>query len=128
MLTLGGACAQAGGLTSLRSFTMTVYLKSMTEAWINATELLLKESPIEVFQSYMSHSYRKEALAISFCFRIVSQHRDHLVRFSFQPQRIGLGAVEHVCISCPKLEELFVVIEYAEMVSFFSYSGNPSTY
>jgi hypothetical protein len=33
-----------------------------------------------------------------------------------------------VCISCPKLEELFVVIDYSEMVYFPSYSGYPFTY
>ncbi|KAI0265730.1 hypothetical protein BGY98DRAFT_538290 [Russula aff. rugulosa BPL654] len=55
------------------------------------------------------------ALADTFCVRVVNQHRDHLVRFSLNRQCISLGAVEHVCISCPRLEELFVAVKFTEM-------------
>ena len=120
-LALGGVCAKAGGLTSLRSFTSTIHRRSLTETWLNATELLLQESPIEVFQTYVPNSDSKGALVDTFCARFVNQHRDHLVRFSFHRQRIGLGAVEHVCISCPRLEELFVAIDYAEMVNLLPF-------
>jgi hypothetical protein len=115
MLTLGGACTKEGGLSSLRSFTSTIY-KPSTDAWITGTELLLKESPLEDFQSYMPEYDSGGALADTFCVRVVNQHRDLLVRFSFHRQCISLGAVEHVCISCPRLEELFVTVKFTEMV------------
>ena len=107
---------KAGGLTSLRSFTSTVYHNILAEPWIDAIDLLLEGSPIEVFQSYMSKSDLKGALADTFCIRVINQHCDHLVRFSFHRQCIGLATVEHACISCPRLEELFVAIHHAEMV------------
>jgi hypothetical protein len=116
MLTLGGACTEAGGLSSLRSFTSTIYDKPLTDAWRTGIELLLKESPLEVFQSYMSNYDSDGALADTICVRVVNQHRDHLVRFSFHRQRISLGVIEYMCISCPRLEELFVTVKFTEMV------------
>ncbi|KAN0116626.1 hypothetical protein V8E52_005770 [Russula decolorans] len=108
-------CTKAGGLSSLRSFTSTIYYKPLPDAWITGTELLLEESPLEVFQSYMPDYGSDGALADTFCVRVVNQHRDHLVRFSFHRQCISLGAVEHVCISCPRLEELFVTVKFTEV-------------
>jgi hypothetical protein len=116
MLTLGGACMKEGGLSSLRSFTSTIYYKPLADAWITGIELLLKESPLEVFESYMPDYDSDGALADTFCVRVVNQHRDHLVRFSFHRQCISLAAVEYVCISCPRLEELFVTVKFTEMV------------
>ena len=112
-------------MSSLRSFTWTIYYESFTDAWITGTELLLEGSPLEVFQSYMPDSESDTALADTFCVRVVNQHRDHLVRFSFHRQCISLDAVEHVCISCPRLEELFVTVKFTEMVylTFFFLGG-----
>ena len=107
---------KAGGLSSLRSFTSTIHYKPLTNAWISGIELLLEESPLEVFQSYMPNCDSDGALADTFCVRVVNQHCDHLVRFSFHRQCISLGVVEHVCISCPRLEELFVTVKFTEMV------------
>ncbi len=118
MLSLGGACAKAGGLSSLSSFTFTstIYYIPLTDAWITGTELLLKESPLEVFQSFLPGYDSDGALADTFCVRVVDQHHNHLVRFSSHRQCISLGAVAHVCISCSMLEELFVVVKFTEMV------------
>ena len=126
MLTLGGVCAKAGGLSALHSFASTIYYKPLTNAWITGTELFLKQSPLEVFQSFMSESEFDSdgALADTFCVRVVNQHRDHLVRFSFHRQCISLGAVENVCISCPRLEELFVAVKFTEMVYLPFFFGN----
>lgn len=128
MLTLGGTCTKAGGLPSLRSFTSTHYYKrladTLADAWKTGTELLLKESPLEVFQSYMPDYDSDGVLADTFCVRFVDQHHDHLVRFSFHRQCISLGAVEHVCLSCPRLEELFVTVKFTEMVYLPFFFGN----
>lgn len=120
MLTLGEACMKAGGLSSLCSFTSSHYHEALTDAWITGTELLLKESPIEVFQSYLpvpgGHDVSGGVLADKFCVHVVDQHHDHLVRFSFNRHCVSPGAIEHVCASCPRLEELFVTIKFTEMV------------
>jgi len=108
---------KAGGLSSLRSFMSTIYYKlgPFTDAWITGIELLLKESPLEDFRSYILPDDSVGVLADTFCVRVVNQHRDHLVRFSFHRQCISLGVVEHVCISCPRLKELFVTVKFTEM-------------
>src|SRR6266852_95477 len=125
MLSLGIACARAGGLSSLRSFTFsTIYSTQLTDAWITGTELLLKESPLEFFQSYMPDYDMDKTLADAFCVRVVDQHRDHLVRFSSHRRCISLGAVEHLCISCSNLEELFVAVDFTEMVHLLSSFGD----
>ncbi|KAI9509537.1 hypothetical protein F5148DRAFT_996446 [Russula earlei] len=116
MLMLGRTCMNVGGLTSLLSFTLATHPKSLVHSWMNGTELLLKASPLEIFQIYVPDSAVEGAAADMFCVRIVEQHRDRLSMFSFHPQRIGLGVIEDVCISCLRLEELFVVIYDAEMV------------
>ena len=105
-------------MSSLRSFTSALDYKPLTDAWVTGTELLLKESPLEIFQSYVNVS--DEALADTLCARIVDHHRDHLVRFSFHQQWISIDSVEHVCTSCPRLEELFVTVKFTEMVFLLS--------
>ena len=129
MLSLGGACINAGGLTSLRSFTSTVYdaIRTGSGAWMDAIDLLVKESPIEVLQSYMSHSAFAGMLGDSFWIRVVNQHKDHLVRLSLHRQRVSPELVDHVCINCPRLEELFATVNGPEVVCpSFSFCG--STY
>src|SRR5258707_6980227 len=120
MSMLGGACMKAGGLTSLRSFTSTIRRKTWTasKAWLDGTELLLEESPIAVFQCSLPvpDSDLMCALADTFCIRIVNQHWDHLTRFSFRRHCISLRTIENVCISCPRLEEFFMAVQYVEMV------------
>ena len=118
MLTLGRACTKAGGLTLLRSFTSTVCPNILAEAWVDAIELLVKGSRIEVFQSYIdtSSSDVTGVLADKLCVRVIHQHRDHLVRLCLDRQWIRLATVEHVCISCPRLEDLSVAIHPGYMV------------
>lgn len=90
---------------------------------MSGTELLLSGSFLEVLQIYVLNSNSVAALADQFFVRIVDQNRDHLVRFSFHRLCISLDVVELLCASCPRLEELFVVIHHSKMVhlpfSFF---------
>jgi len=124
MLVLGGACMKAGGLSSLRSFTSIIYYKPLIDAWITGTELLLKDSPLEAFQSYLP-DFDSDGAPDTFCARIIYQHRDHLVRFSSHRKCISLGVIEHACVSCPRLEELFVTVRFTEMVYLpFLFFGN----
>jgi hypothetical protein len=117
MLALGGACTKTDGLTSLRSFTLTTRPQMSTDAWMDGTELLLRgSSSLEIFQIYIPNSGSMAALADNFFIRVIDQHRDHLVRFSFHRLCISLDIIDHVCTNCPRLEELFLVIHHAKMV------------
>jgi hypothetical protein len=117
MLALGGACTKSDGLTSLRSFTLTTRPQNSTDAWMDGTELLLRgSSSLEIFQIYIPNSGSMAALADNFFIRVIDQHRDHLVRFSFHRLCISLDIIDHVCTNCPRLEELFLVIHHAKMV------------
>jgi len=119
MLALGGACTKADGLTSLRSFALTTHPQTSTHAWMDGTELLLRaSSSLEIFQIYVPNSGSVAALTDHFFIRVIDQHRDHLVRFSFHRLCISLDIIDHVCISCPRLEDLFVVIHHAKMVHY----------
>lgn len=124
MLALGEACMRAGGLVSLRSFTLTASHENSSDIRMDGTELLLRESPLEVFQIYVPNSDSEVTLADAFCVRVIDRHRDHLVRFSFHRQCINLDVIGRVCTSCPRLEELFTVIHHAEIVRFPFSSGN----
>ena len=114
MLALGEACTKSGGLTSLHSFTLTTRPQNSTKPWINGTELLLSGSSLEVLQIYMPDL--AVALSDLFFIGIIDQHRDHLVRFSFHRSCISLDIIERLCVGCPMLEELFVVIRHNKMV------------
>ncbi|KAH9968190.1 hypothetical protein BC827DRAFT_1170911 [Russula dissimulans] len=112
ILALGEAAMNAGGLKSLLSFTLGNHPRSSTDSWMNGTKLLLRASPLELFQIYVPNSASEGAPADTFCDHIVEQHRDQLSRFSFyHPQPISRHAIDNVCKHCPRLEELFVVID-----------------
>ena len=128
MSALAGACEKAGGLRSLRSFTFTLLPEQATDAWMNGTVSVLEKSPLEFFQVYAPDSVLQGALADQFCVRIVDRHRDHLVRFSFHRLRLSLGTIDHVCLSCTKLEQLFMVVNHEEMVYFSLFPESALTY
>ncbi|KAI9464140.1 hypothetical protein BJY52DRAFT_1115014 [Lactarius psammicola] len=119
MSALSAACARAGGLTSLSSFTLTVHRDCSTGAWMDGIVSLLKESSLESVQLYVSGHITltsfAETLGDRFCTQIVDQHRDHLVRFSLHGLRLGLASVNHVCFRCTKLEQLFICMDLSEM-------------
>ncbi|KAH9000676.1 hypothetical protein EDB86DRAFT_3063837 [Lactarius hatsudake] len=56
-----------------------------------------------------------ETLRDRFCMRIVDQHRDHLIRFSLHGLLLDLASIDHVCLHCSKLEQLFICVDHAEM-------------
>jgi len=130
MSALSTACARAGGLTLLSSFTLTIHPRCSTDAWMDGAVSLLKESPLESVQLYVSGYNTLKRFAVTlgdrFCMRIVDQHRDHLVRFSLHGLRLGLASIDHVCLHCAKLEQLFIRVDYAEMVCFLSFFFGPA--
>jgi hypothetical protein len=129
MSALSADCARAGGLTSLYSFTFTVHPHWSsnphwsTNGWMDGVVSLLKDSPLESVQFNATELFPVEGLAVilgdRLCMRIVDQHRDHLIRFSLHGLQLGLPSIDHVCLQCEKLEQLFICVDHAttDMVS-----------
>ncbi|KAH9022168.1 hypothetical protein EDB85DRAFT_1997199 [Lactarius pseudohatsudake] len=117
MSTLSTACTRAGGLTSLSSFTLTIHSNWSTEAWMDGAVSLLKASPLGSLNVSVRTPLKvfAEALRDRFCMRIVDQHRDHLIRFSLHGLLLNLASIDHVCLHCSKLEQLFICVDHAEM-------------
>lgn len=53
----------------------------------------------------------------SFCMRLVALHSHRLTRFAVYKMVLSLQAIDAICAGCPKLEQLFVVVERGDMVS-----------
>ena len=118
MPALSADCGGAGGLTMLSSFTLTIHDFS-TEAWVDGTLSLLKYSPLESVQLNTSGLVPFKRFAITlgdgFCMRIVDQHHKHLIRFSLHGLRLGLPSIDHVCLHCAKLEQLFIRVDNTDI-------------
>ncbi|KAH8997913.1 hypothetical protein EDB92DRAFT_1792366 [Lactarius akahatsu] len=117
MSTLSTACTRAGGLTSLSSFTLTIHLNWSTGAWMDGAVSLLKVSPLGSLNVSVRTPLKvfPETLRDRFCMRIVDQHRDHLIRFSLHGLLLDLASIDHVCLHCSKLEQLFICVDHAKM-------------
>ncbi|KAI9433061.1 hypothetical protein H4582DRAFT_1991019 [Lactarius indigo] len=117
MSALSAACARAGGLISLSSFTLTIHPNWSTEAWMDGAVSLLEVSPLESLNLSGRTPLKvfAKALRDTFCMRIVDQHRDHLVRFSLYGPLLSLASIDYVCLHCSKLEQLFICVDHAEM-------------
>ncbi|KAI5891169.1 uncharacterized protein SCHCODRAFT_02689408 [Schizophyllum commune H4-8] len=56
----------------------------------------------------------------SFCLRLVALHSHRLTRFAVYKMVLSLQAIDAICAGCPKLEQLFVVVERGEMTTIAS--------
>ena len=75
---------------------------------------LLKDSPLESVQLNTSSLF-DFTLGDRFCMQIADQHRDHLIRFSLHGPRPTPLSIDHVCLQCTKLEQLFICVELANL-------------
>ncbi|KAI0062515.1 hypothetical protein BV25DRAFT_1803980 [Artomyces pyxidatus] len=115
MAAFSEGCGRAGGLTSLTSFTLTIHPDHRADVWMSSAVVLLSQSPLEIFQVYATSASYHRLLADRFCMRIVSMHGHRLKRFSFHRLRISLDALEHMCQTCLRLQELFVLVSPADL-------------
>ncbi|KAL1689856.1 hypothetical protein GGG16DRAFT_114596 [Schizophyllum commune] len=56
----------------------------------------------------------------SFCMRLVALHSHRLTRFAVYKMVLSLHAIDAICAGCPKLEQLFVVVERGDMTAIAS--------
>src|SRR6266404_2102010 len=127
MSVLSADCARAGGLTSLSSFTFTIHPDCTTKAFLDGAVSLLKHSPLESIQLNAPISSRTDTVTLGdrFCTQIIDQHRDRLIRFALNGLQLRLASIDRMCLNCTKLEQLFMLVEYAEMVRSFFHIGSP---
>ncbi|KAL1760814.1 hypothetical protein FB107DRAFT_245498 [Schizophyllum commune] len=57
----------------------------------------------------------------SFCMRLVALHGHRLTRFAVYKMVLSLHAIDAICAGCPKLEQLFVVVERGDMTAIASF-------
>ncbi|KAJ7349851.1 hypothetical protein DFH08DRAFT_958799 [Mycena albidolilacea] len=105
-------------LARLHSFTLSVY----TPAWLtHGLTLLAHAPPLEIIQPYAADPLFLHPTAAvetdDFWRALVDAHGPHLTRVSVHRMAISLRAAEDVCVRCPALRQLFVVVDPMAMPS-----------
>ncbi|EKM56957.1 uncharacterized protein PHACADRAFT_208126 [Phanerochaete carnosa HHB-10118-sp] len=115
---LSELCAVSQSLRRLKSITLTVESRSSTSQspWTWGVTSLLAASPLEFFHvSSLGGDLKAAGLDDRFCHNIVAAHGERLRRFSVHRLRMSLDAVRDICARCPKLEQLFVVLDRTDL-------------
>ncbi|KAF8188936.1 hypothetical protein K438DRAFT_1593739 [Mycena galopus ATCC 62051] len=109
LAALSRLCADTPVLASLHSFTLSLH----TDAWLTATAALLAHSPLEIVQLYASDplAFTPTASPDAFWHAIVSAHGARLTRVSVHRMAISMRAIQDICVRCPALRQLFVVVD-----------------
>lgn len=117
---LSELCTASQALRHLKSITLTIETRSSRtqHSWTQDVASLLSTSPLEFFHiSSLGGELKAAGLDDQFCSDIVAAHGERLHRFSVHRLRMSLNAVKDVCARCPRLEQLFVVLDRADLVS-----------
>ncbi|KAA1474576.1 hypothetical protein DENSPDRAFT_841180 [Dentipellis sp. KUC8613] len=101
-------CRKGGGLTSLKSITLTTHPDLVMNTWTEGLMDLLSESPLEMFHIYSTENNKNHTIDPHLCSRLIASHGHRLRRFSVHRLRITLDTLSSVCAGCPELQQLFV--------------------
>lgn len=115
---LSELCADSQALRRLRSVTLTVETRQAKSehSWAQAVVKLLAASPLEFFHiSSLGGELHAGGLDAQFCADIVSAHAARLRRFSVHRLRMRRASVRDICARCPRLEQLFVVLDRSDL-------------
>ncbi|KAJ3494635.1 hypothetical protein NLJ89_g10769 [Agrocybe chaxingu] len=104
-------CVASGSLTQLRAITLTVHHQIPLKAWVQGVIDLLSLSKIELFQIYSTGAFFESPLTDELWDHLVTTHSQSLIRFSVHRMMIDMDAIHKICVSCPNLEQLFVVVD-----------------
>ena len=113
-------CHESQALRRLQSVTLTVETRQAKpeHSWTQGVVALLASSPLEFFHvSSLGGELHDGGLDDQFCADIVAAHGARLRRFSVHRLRMGPATVRDVCTRCPRLEQLFVVLDRSDLVS-----------
>lgn len=109
-------CSASQALRHLKSVTLTVETRSQ-RSWTRDVVGLLAHSPLEYFHvSSLGGELNAAGLDDQFCHDIVTAHGERLRRFSVHRLRMSVESVRMICSRCPHIEQLFVVLDRADLV------------
>ncbi|KAJ6462586.1 hypothetical protein C8R45DRAFT_1220543 [Mycena sanguinolenta] len=109
LAALTAHCAGTAVLSHLYSFTLSVH----NDTWLTSAAALLAHAPLEIVQLYAADplAFTPTAPADAFWHAFVSTHGACLTRVSVHRMAISLRAIEDICVRCPALRQLFVVVD-----------------
>ncbi|KAA1474575.1 hypothetical protein DENSPDRAFT_905907 [Dentipellis sp. KUC8613] len=110
-------CRKGGGLTSLKSITLTTHPDFITKTWMEGVMDLLSDSPLEMFQIYATENDDRHTFDPHLCSRLIASHGHRLLRFSVHRLRITLDTLAIICAGCPELQQLFVHVSSSALES-----------
>jgi hypothetical protein len=117
---LSSTCGRAGGLTSLKSFTLTFNPNVLSDSWINGANELLTRSPLELFQAYATETVLDSPMTGLLVSRLILSHGPRLTKFSVHRIRLRIHTIEEVCNNCTNLRQLFVMLHPSDLVCSFN--------
>ncbi|KAJ7023561.1 hypothetical protein C8F04DRAFT_1401610 [Mycena alexandri] len=120
---LSAHCAGSNALARLQSFTLSIH----TEAWLAAAAALVVPAPLEAIHLYATRAFTPTAAGDAFWQDLVSLHGARLTRVSVHRMSISLPAIADVCVRCPALQELFIVVDPSSLVRFVLATFHSST-
>jgi len=104
-------CRNSDVLDHLKSVTLTVNQHIDLPSWMNNVLDMLESCPLEMFHISTAGGDVGRTLTDAFVKQLVSSHGHRLKRFSVQRIPISTTAIEDICLRCPVLQELFVVVD-----------------
>ncbi|TFY69886.1 hypothetical protein EVG20_g2955 [Dentipellis fragilis] len=117
IVLFGQMCRKGGGLTNLKSITLTTHPDFITKTWMEGVMDLLSESPLEMFQIYATENNHSHSFDPHLCSRLITSHGHRLLRFSVHRLRITLDTLGIICTGCPELQQLFVHVSSSSLES-----------
>ena len=104
-------CMKADALRYLRSITLTVDQHTSIKRWTTDILNLLSSCPLEVFRIYSTGDLLDAKATKYLWSSLVRTHGHRLKKLSVHRMLISSDSLFRICLFCPCLEELFVIIE-----------------
>jgi hypothetical protein len=102
---------RADALRYLRSITLTVDQHTSIKRWTTDVLNLLSSAPLEVFRIYSTGDLLDATATDYLWTSLVRTHGHRLKKLSVHRMLISIDSISGICLFCPSLEELFVLIE-----------------
>ncbi|KIJ91199.1 hypothetical protein K443DRAFT_115368 [Laccaria amethystina LaAM-08-1] len=111
LTTFTDRCMRADALRYLRSITLTVDQHTSIKRWTTDVLNLLSSAPLEVFRIYSTGDLLDATATDYLWTSLVRTHGHRLKKLSVHRMLISIDSISGICLFCPSLEELFVLIE-----------------
>ena len=110
LTTFTERCMKADALRYLRSITLTVDQHTIIKRWTTDILNLLSSSSLEVFRIYSAGDLLDATATDYLWTSLVRKHGHRLKKLSVHRMLISIDSISGICLFCPSLEELFVLI------------------